>query len=96
MKKGRCYKCGQNLTEADYGRQNTCPGCRSDTHICRNCIHFDPAYNNQCKENQADRVVEKDRANFCDYFSPSATGGTGGSKEDALKNAAEALFKKKL
>jgi hypothetical protein len=39
--------------------------------------------------------VEKERSNFCDYFKPRQEGGSGAPARDALKAAAEALFKKK-
>jgi hypothetical protein len=52
--------------------------------------------NNECREPQADRVVEKEKANFCDYFKPNAASpGQVANSRDAMKAAAEALFKKK-
>jgi hypothetical protein len=52
--------------------------------------------NNQCRESSADRVVDKERSNFCDWFKPRAGGGgTGAPSRDSMKAAAEALFKKK-
>src|SRR6478609_1309259 len=90
-----CWKCGASLTSLDYGRQDTCRKCGFDTRVCRNCIHYDRLYNNECKETQADRVVDKERSNFCDYFKPrSGAGGDGTQARDAMKAAAEALFKK--
>jgi hypothetical protein len=38
--------------------------------------------------------VDKEKANFCDYFKPKSGGGSGGNSRDALKAAAETLFKK--
>jgi hypothetical protein len=63
--------------------------------VCKNCIHHERLYNNECRETLADRVVDKEKANFCDYFSPKAEGGSGAASKDAMKAAAEALFKKK-
>jgi hypothetical protein len=40
-------------------------------------------------------VVDKERANFCDYFRPKAGIGGGTATRDAMKAAAEALFRKK-
>jgi hypothetical protein len=91
---GNCWNCGATLTVLDYGRADTCLKCGKDTKVCKNCVFFDPNYNNQCIENQADRVVEKERSNFCDYFKPKAGGGSGTSSRDSLKAAADALFKK--
>ncbi|MBN23018.1 MAG: hypothetical protein CL678_17165 [Bdellovibrionaceae bacterium] len=95
MNSGNCWNCGSVIEANNYGRQDECLKCGKDSHVCRNCIHHDTHYNNECKENQADRIVDKEKKNFCDYFSPqSGIGGGAPSKEDLL-SAAEALFKKK-
>ncbi len=90
-----CFSCSNQMTFVGLiGRREECPRCRSDVHVCKNCEHYDPKVYHECKETQADYVKEKDRANFCDYFS-ARVGGTGGiDKSAALKAAAEALFKK--
>ncbi len=92
---GNCWKCGADLGSLDYGRADTCGKCGKDSRVCKNCFFFDAAAHNQCHENQADRVVEKERSNFCDYFKPKKGGGSGAPTKDALKAAADALFKKK-
>lgn len=58
-------------------------------------MHFDKNAHNQCHEPMADRVVDKETANFCDYFKPGTPAGEGAASRDAMKAAAEALFKKK-
>ena len=71
------------------------PGCDSPLHACRNCEFYDPAFNNSCRETAAERVVEKEKQNFCDYFRPY-TGKHGSARlgvSDA-RAALEALFKK--
>jgi hypothetical protein len=42
-----------------------------------------------------ERVVDKQQANYCEYFTPSpeAGSGPGPSPDEALRNAAENLFK---
>lgn len=92
---GNCWNCGATLTALEYGRGDSCTSCGRDTRACKGCFFFDPGSNNQCRENQADRVVDKERANFCDYFRPKAGSGSSDASKDALKAAAEALFKKK-
>ncbi|MBI2606313.1 MAG: hypothetical protein HYW49_09565 [Deltaproteobacteria bacterium] len=92
-----CFKCGRELrAESDFGRQDSCPGCRTPTHCCLNCAYYDPSRYNECTEPVADRVVDKEKANFCDYFKPRE-GKTGPRKNpaDAARAAAEALFRKK-
>jgi hypothetical protein len=43
----------------------------------------------------AERVLEKAKANFCDFFETTTTpcSNDGKSAEDALRHAAEELFK---
>ena len=91
-----CHKCGHELkTDSDYGRQDTCGGCGVPTRCCLNCKHYDTARYNECTEPVADRVVDKEKGNFCDYFKPSdQKGGAGMSAAEKARKAAEALFKK--
>lgn len=91
-----CYKCGKDIPENNLGRQDSCSHCGSDTRVCRNCKHYDRSYNNECREEQAGRQVEKEKGNFCEWFQPrlGAVSASGPSRND-LKSAAEALFKKK-
>jgi predicted RNA-binding Zn-ribbon protein involved in translation (DUF1610 family) len=94
-KTGNCWNCGAKLTTLDYGRQDSCPQCGRDTKVCKNCGFYDPSYNNACREPQAERVVDKEKSNFCDYFDPRSGSGSGAATRDAMKAAADALFKKK-
>ncbi len=90
-----CFKCQNKIPVlGKVGIREECFKCRSDVHVCLNCIHFDPKAYNQCREPQADVVLEKERSNFCDYFSPSDAARGSGNSADTLLSAAEALFKK--
>lgn len=96
MKQVQCFQCRKELSFADrVGLREECPHCRSDVHVCKNCEFFDTKAYNECRENQAERVMEKDRANRCEYFSVRTQSLDGVSKADQLRAAAEALFKKK-
>ena len=93
---GTCWSCGKGIELNNYHRLDSCTLCGRDSHVCKNCEHYDRAYNNECRESSADRVVEKERSYFCDFFKPSnRSGGTGGKSQSDLKSAADALFKKK-
>lgn len=91
-----CYNCSKEL---DFGaefkvmRSDDCPHCGADMHVCKMCIHYDTIAYNECKEPMADRIVEKEKANFCDYFKLGG-GGDAGADKDAMIDAAAALFKK--
>lgn len=93
---GHCWNCGHGLTKLDYGRESTCLACDKPTHCCRNCRQYAPGRPNECLEPLVDRVVEKTRSNFCEFFEPSAhtTGSSASaSHPDQLRGAAEELFK---
>jgi hypothetical protein len=93
---GLCWNCGVQLSYLEYGRQDSCKKCGRDTRTCRGCVFHDKNFNNECKESQADRVVDKEKSNFCDYFKPRGTGPAHVAEaRDAMKAAAEALFKKR-
>lgn len=92
---GKCWHCGTHLGKADYGRETTCLGCGKNTRSCRNCRLFSRGRPNDCEEPMAEAVMNKERANFCEFFDPSpSTGGTGGTvAADDLLKAADDLFK---
>jgi hypothetical protein len=95
----QCFSCKQALglkPGAFVGRRDTCHNCDSDIHVCYNCKHYDLKSYNECREPQAERVIEKDKSNFCDYFhlTGSMPDSQDTNKADALKNLDD-LFKKK-
>ncbi len=91
-----CFRCGKPIAENNLGRQDSCTHCGADTRCCRNCKHHDRSHNNECREEQAPRQVEKEKGNFCEWFQPGAGSVSAAAPpKDALKSAAEALFKKK-
>ena len=89
---GVCWSCGAPLKASDYTREGECPACRKQTHVCRNCRFYEPGRPNDCQEPIAERVNDKQRANFCDYFSPSSDSYRPGANQDALRAAADDLF----
>ena len=92
---GICWNCGARLAPEDYGREARCPTCDKSSHVCRNCRFFSPGRPNDCQEPLVERVLDKERANFCDYFEPTEEAATSSSQtsvEEMLK-AAEDLFK---
>jgi hypothetical protein len=92
---GKCWHCGQALKSVDYGRETTCLGCGKPTRVCRNCRWYAPPRPNQCEEPVVERVLEKEKPNFCELFEPTMTPrqSTATSSDDALRQAAEDLFK---
>ncbi len=91
-----CHQCGKELKLQDrVGRSEMCPTCRADLHCCLNCIHYDLSAYNECHEPQADRVLEKDRSNFCDYFVFASDRKSSKPPLENAKAKLEQLFKKK-
>ena len=92
-----CFHCGREIPAKErVGFRDRCPACDRPAHACFNCDFYDPAYNNQCRETQAERVVHKDRANFCEYFTPRKGGGANVSPAGTDTRAKlDSLFKKK-
>ena len=89
----QCHKCGSAIDVEKVSRRDECPRCTADLHVCLNCRFYDKGRANQCFEPQAERVAEKDRSNYCDYFTFKEEGQNKSVKEDAEKLWKD-LFKK--
>jgi hypothetical protein len=91
-----CHACLKALEiKTPVGRQELCVFCGFDLHCCLNCRHYVRGAYNDCREPQAERVIEKGRSNFCDYF--VFREAAPDLKEKAAKGSAkttlESLFK---
>ncbi len=90
-----CFFCKQELESGDeIGRQDTCAHCGRDLKCCMQCRFYDVHAYNACREVLAERVVDKERSNFCDYFVPRGETRRNMNRSDEAKQALEALFKK--
>jgi hypothetical protein len=92
----RCHQCGKELDiKKELGRKEACPFCRSDLRCCLNCTYHDPASYNACRESQAERVLEKERSNFCEYFIFKKTANSPDVKDEKKEafDKLNALFK---
>lgn len=85
-----CWKCGASLADEPLplARAAECRGCHTDLHVCKLCEFYDVRVANACREPIADRVVNKERANFCGYFKLKP--GAYGSVEQQASAAAAA------
>lgn len=93
----KCYKCSKDLDLAigkDVSRSEECPSCFSSLRCCKMCDFYDTNSYNECREPTADRIVEKEKANFCDHFKLSAGGANNNINKNSALDAANALFKK--
>jgi hypothetical protein len=91
-----CYHCQHEVNVQDrIGRGETCPQCAANLHCCRNCLFYDLGAANACQEPQVDPVVDKERANFCEFFTPGRQQPHRTSTTTEARAKLEALFKKK-
>ena len=58
------------------------------------CARYDPRIARQCREDDAEEVRGKEKANFCDYFrpNPAAFDSTAAAVSQRARSAADALF----
>ncbi len=86
----QCWKCGATLRNLllPFSRYEECSTCKADLHACISCKSYAPNLSDGCMEDRADFVLDKDKANFCDYFkvNPKAYN----KKDDAGAKAAKA------
>lgn len=91
-----CHHCSSELKVGGYiSRSDECPHCASDIHSCLNCANYDPHAHNKCREPQAEWVTDRERGNFCDFFTPNklSPGAVKNSAADP-RAAFDNLFKK--
>jgi hypothetical protein len=97
MRAVRCAACNSEVPLAAgerVGLRDECGRCGADLHSCRNCAFHDPAAYNECHEPNAERLLDRERANRCEYFRPSDRAGGGeGARAKALSDL-DRLFKK--
>jgi hypothetical protein len=94
----QCHFCGAAVTIGEpIPRDGECESCRRDLRCCRNCRHWDPRYNNECRETMAEPVEDKTRRNFCEYFvfdrAPIAAAAKDRTRENEARAKLMGLFK---
>lgn len=77
-------------------RTEVCPNCDADVRVCKNCKQYDVGSQYDCREHICEVVRDKERANFCDWFSfenkELSTDTTIQNKVNDAKNQFAALF----
>ena len=90
-----CYKCDHTLDlseDSKIYRSDECDKCSANIHCCKMCVFYDEHSYNECREPIAQRIVDKENANFCDNYKLKAGGDPKEKLNDQLA-AANALFK---
>ncbi|MCQ2591940.1 MAG: hypothetical protein MJ188_04080 [Treponema sp.] len=91
----KCWKCKAEIGDLDVFRTSECPVCHCDLHCCKGCRFYSASSHFECKENIMEPVHEKEKANFCDFFSCNKVGGEEADNslmKNAAFSAASALF----
>lgn len=88
-----CFSCGTVLPPTFF-RGDRCPECGSDVRVCLNCTFYEPSAHWECHEVIPERVADKDRANFCDYFRPRQGNGKTDAPPRDARNSARDDFNK--
>jgi hypothetical protein len=92
----KCYNCKEKLdftVGKDLGRGENCIGCFASLRCCKMCNFYDTSAYNECREPTADRIVEKEKANFCDHFKLSGPKKSNESEVESALDLANSLFK---
>ena len=94
----RCAQCGVVLPSSDE-LALTCPKCGFELHSCRQCTYFDTSSRFECTQPIPERIVRKDQANHCTFYSmrvsvEKETSTPVAAKPKDARQAFEALFKK--
>ncbi len=92
----QCWKCGATLRNLllPFSRYEECSTCKADLHACISCKNYAPNLSDACNEDRADFVLDKEKANFCDYFkvNPKAYSKKDDADAKAAKASLAALF----
>lgn len=91
-----CWRCGTELTELrlPVSRRDECAVCRAEIHVCKQCAFYDGRLANACREERAEHVADREKANFCDYYKPRADAYQSADVrgQSKARSQAEALF----
>jgi hypothetical protein len=93
-----CHFCGTVVENPrEVYRSSSCPKCGKDLKICLNCRFYSPGAHWDCAESIDELVKDKDRANFCTFFSfrvtQKETPAGGPAPSDAKQQAKRKLDK---
>lgn len=91
----KCWNCGASLNDIPrpISRHANCSKCFEVLHCCRMCRWYAPGRPGDCDHDRADPPVEKENANFCEFFSPTNAFVTSESqRKDSAKSEFSALF----
>lgn len=91
-----CYRCGASLVSLSMplSRYDECPSCAVHLRVCRMCDNYAADVPRKCREDDAEEVTEKERLNFCEWFTPGhdVFSGKEAKEETIARNSLAELF----
>jgi hypothetical protein len=91
-----CWRCGAAIKpdQRPITRLERCRACQADLHVCRQCRHYTTRLTGYCDHDHAEPPRERERANFCQYFTPQPGTHTARKGADArlARDSLDALF----
>lgn len=92
----QCPACHKTIKlEGKISFREECSHCGGDLHICLMCQFHDVSAYNECRESQAERVLDKAKANRCDYFQlNNSQNSSSNNPTQSTKTQLDALFSK--
>jgi len=93
----KCLNCAQEIDLPEkIGFREECPHCGTDIHACIFCSFYDVSVYNECREPSADRVLDKEKANYCEYYILNIQNQSSKDRSSSVdaKKKLEELFKK--
>ena len=95
-KRIECWRCGTAVksSQLPLTRLEQCLHCHADLYVCRLCRSWNPRYTSKCSHDHAEPPLERERANFCQFFRPAAAASQNArpTAGDAALTDLEALF----
>lgn len=89
-----CWQCGHEIDlSVKVARKDACDACGADLHVCKNCRFWDPSYHNECRENIASYIRDREKANFCMSFEFRSTAEIDASAAESARSKLEEMFK---
>lgn len=67
-----CWRCGATVKpdQRPIKRLEQCTACTADLHVCMLCRHYNPRLSGYCAHDHAEPPLDRERANFCQFFTP--------------------------
>ncbi|HYQ73324.1 MAG TPA: hypothetical protein VET88_15550 [Gammaproteobacteria bacterium] len=91
-----CWHCGTAVKpdQLPVTRLEQCRHCHADLHACRLCRYWNPRYTSKCSHDHAEPPLERESANFCQFFRPVAGAfrNAAAPPGEAARASLESLF----